>query len=132
MRSLTGDNVARNSNHLRNRSKSRKHFKRYQELPNRYCFYRTNFGNKAKKCATPYLFRTKNQNADRLINRMLLANSSSKITFLIDTAADISVIQKSFAPHAKVQQELTLYAANGTKMPTYGTKRILLDLGLRR
>ncbi|GFT23912.1 transposon Ty3-I Gag-Pol polyprotein [Trichonephila clavipes] len=46
--------------------------------------------------------------------------------------ADISVIPKSFAPHAQVQQELTLYAANGTKIPTYGTKRILLDLGLRR
>ncbi|GFS86399.1 transposon Ty3-I Gag-Pol polyprotein [Trichonephila clavipes] len=43
----------------------------------------------------------------------------------------ISVIPKSFAPHAQVQQELTLYAANGTKIPTYGTKRILLDLGLR-
>ncbi|GFX21984.1 uncharacterized protein TNCV_2428911 [Trichonephila clavipes] len=35
-----------------------------------------------------------------------------------------------FAPHAKVQ-DLTLYAENGTKIPTYGTKRILLDLGLR-
>ncbi|GFV60033.1 gag-pol polyprotein [Trichonephila clavipes] len=45
---------------------------------------------------------------------------------------DISVIPKSFAPHAKVQQDLNLYAANGTKIPTYGTKRILLDLGLRR
>ncbi|GFT83403.1 gag-pol polyprotein [Trichonephila clavipes] len=44
----------------------------------------------------------------------------------------ISVIPKSFAPHAKVQQDLTLYAANGTEIPTYGTKRILLDLGLRR
>ncbi|GFX29193.1 transposon Ty3-I Gag-Pol polyprotein [Trichonephila clavipes] len=45
--------------------------------------------------------------------------------------ADISVIPKSFTPHAKVQQDLTLYATNGTKIPTYGTKRILLDLGLR-
>ncbi|GFW83533.1 gag-pol polyprotein [Trichonephila clavipes] len=69
---------------------------------------------------------------DRLINRVLLADSSSKITFLIDTGADISVIPKSFAPHAKVQQGLTLYASNGTKIPTYGTKRILLDLCLRR
>ncbi|GFV48745.1 retrovirus-related Pol polyprotein from transposon opus [Trichonephila clavipes] len=43
----------------------------------------------------------------------------------------ISVIPKSFAPHAKVQQDITFYATNGTKIPTYGTKRILLDLGLR-
>ncbi|GFW10443.1 gag-pol polyprotein [Trichonephila clavipes] len=69
---------------------------------------------------------------DRLINRVLLADFSSKITFLIDTGADIFVIPKSFAPHAKVQQDLTLCAANGTKIPIYGTKRILLDLGLRR
>ncbi|GFV69160.1 transposon Ty3-I Gag-Pol polyprotein [Trichonephila clavipes] len=39
--------------------------------------------------------------------------------------ADISVIPKSFAPHAKVQQDLTLNAANGIK-------RILLYLGLQR
>ncbi|GFX47368.1 retrovirus-related Pol polyprotein from transposon opus [Trichonephila clavipes] len=67
----------------------------------------------------------------RLINRVLLADSSSKITFLINTGADISVIQ-NLSRHAKVQQNLTLYAANGTKIPTYGTKRILLDLGSRR
>ncbi|GFV34843.1 gag-pol polyprotein [Trichonephila clavipes] len=48
-----------------------------------------------------------------------------------DMRANISVIPKSFAPPAKVQQDLTLYAANDTKIPTYGTKRILLDLRLR-
>ncbi|GFU05738.1 retrovirus-related Pol polyprotein from transposon 412 [Trichonephila clavipes] len=70
--------------------------------------------------------------SDRLIYRVLLADSSSKITFLIDTGADISFIPKSFTPHAKVQEDLTLYAANGTKILTYGTTRILLELGLRR
>lgn len=72
------------------------------------------------------------QVSDRLINRVLLADSSSKITFLVDTGADVSVIPKSYAPRAEVQPNLTLYAANYTKIPTFGTKRIILDLGLRR
>lgn len=54
------------------------------------------------------------------------------MTFLIDTGADISVIPKIYAPHAKSQNDLTLFAANGTKIATYGTKRIALDLNLRR
>ncbi|GFV62818.1 retrovirus-related Pol polyprotein from transposon 297 [Trichonephila clavipes] len=65
---------------------------------------------------------------DRLINRVLLADSSSQITFLIDTGADISVIPKSFAPHAKVQQDLTLYAANGTKIPTYDVRQPIIGV----
>lgn len=69
---------------------------------------------------------------DRLINRVLLADPTSSMTFLIDTGADISVIPKSYAPYAEVQQDLTLYAANHSKIRTYGTKRITLDLGLRR
>ncbi|GFQ66359.1 uncharacterized protein TNCT_152951, partial [Trichonephila clavata] len=51
---------ARNSNHFRNHSNSRNRFKRFQEPTNGYCFYRTNFGNKAKKCATPCSFRSEN------------------------------------------------------------------------
>ncbi|GFS64675.1 transposon Ty3-I Gag-Pol polyprotein [Nephila pilipes] len=94
---------ARNSNHFRIRNNSRNRFKRYQEPTDGYCFYHTNFGNKAKKCASPCSFR-----------------------------ADISVIPKSFVPHAKVLHDLTLYSANGTKIPTYGTKRISLEFSLRR
>ncbi|GFT00415.1 uncharacterized protein TNCV_1981561 [Trichonephila clavipes] len=51
---------AHNSNHFRNRSKSRNHFKRYQETTNGYCFFHTNFGNKVKKCATLCSFRSEN------------------------------------------------------------------------
>ncbi|GFT36812.1 transposon Ty3-I Gag-Pol polyprotein [Nephila pilipes] len=70
-------------------------------------------------------------NVNRLINCVLLADSICKITFLIDTGADISVFPKSFAPHGKAQHDLTLYVMNDTKIQTYGTKRILLGLSLR-
>ncbi|GFT32521.1 retrovirus-related Pol polyprotein from transposon opus [Nephila pilipes] len=45
---------------------------------------------------------------------------------------DIFVIPKSLAPHAKALYDLTLFAANCTKIPTYGTKRISHDFSLRR
>ncbi|GFR03275.1 transposon Ty3-I Gag-Pol polyprotein [Trichonephila clavata] len=128
---------ARNSNHFRNRSNSRNRFKRYQEPTKDIVFTIKILATKRKSVLLHALFVRKTRmatssglNGDRLINHVLLADAST--SFLIDTGADISVIPKSFVPHAKVQQDLTLYAANGTKIPSYGTKRILLDLGLRR
>ncbi|GFX44723.1 hypothetical protein TNCV_2428071 [Trichonephila clavipes] len=44
---------------------------------------------------------------DRHMNRVLMVDFSSKITFLIDIGADISVIPKYFAPYANVQEDLT-------------------------
>ncbi|GFS79250.1 transposon Ty3-I Gag-Pol polyprotein [Nephila pilipes] len=127
---------ARKLNHFRNRNNSRNRFKRYQEPSNGYCFHHTNFGNRAKKVCHSMLLSfgklecrsSPGLIGDRVINNVLLADSTSKITFLIDTGADISVIPKSFAPHVKVQHDLTLYAVNGTKIPTYGAKHHWLTL----
>lgn len=50
---------------------------------------------------------------------------------MIDTGADISVVP----PNKKIKpsnSSLCLYAANGTKIETFGTKRLSLSLGLRR
>lgn len=66
------------------------------------------------------------------MNRILLADPTSKLRFLIDTGADISVIPVSYGAQAAVNDGLVLYAANGTKIPTFGTKRLTLDLNLRR
>jgi cleavage and polyadenylation specificity factor subunit 1 len=62
----------------------------------------------------------------------MLADRTTKQNFLIDTGADISVLPKTFAPQAKSSDTLLLFAANGTKITTYGTKRLTLDLNLRR
>ncbi|GFS97434.1 transposon Ty3-I Gag-Pol polyprotein [Trichonephila clavipes] len=81
---------------------------------------------------------TKNPQMDIVFTTQILATKQESVLlhalFARKTRMGSSgypVISKSFAPHAKVQQDLTLYVASGTKIPSYGTKRILLDLGLR-
>lgn len=67
-----------------------------------------------------------------IISRILLADHTSKLQFLIDTGADVSVLPKNKLLAPKVQQNLVLYAANGSKINTYGTKLLTLNLNLRR
>ncbi|GBN62893.1 hypothetical protein AVEN_156863-1 [Araneus ventricosus] len=56
----------------------------------------------------------------------------SKPRFLVDTGADVSVLPKDYAPKADSSNELLPLAANGTKISTFGRKRLILDLNLRR
>ena len=63
--------------------------------------------------------------------RLYVTDLSSKLRFLIDTGADVSVIP----PTPSMRQspsDLILSAANGTQIKTYGTRLLTLDLGLRR
>ncbi|GFR15124.1 retrovirus-related Pol polyprotein from transposon opus [Trichonephila clavata] len=62
----------------------------------------------------------------------MLADKVSKLKFLVDTGADVSVLPKHYAPKADSSNELLLLAANGTKIATFGKKRLTLDLNLRR
>ncbi|XP_015371442.1 PREDICTED: uncharacterized protein LOC107167066 [Diuraphis noxia] len=50
--------------------------------------------------------------------------------FLIDSVADISVLTPSAGQ--RPTSEITLTAANGTRIQTYGRKTLNLDLGLTR
>lgn len=63
---------------------------------------------------------------------MFIYDSNSKLQFLIDTGADISVIPKYFIKPSPSKTEFPLYAANGTKITTYGTKLLNLNLGSKR
>lgn len=53
------------------------------------------------------------------------------MTFLIDIGSDISIIPFTGKGNQSVS-DLTLYAANNTHIATYGTKRLSINLGLRR
>lgn len=68
----------------------------------------------------------------RHVDRIVLADPSSNFNFLIDTGADISVLPKSRFQNATIKDDLVLFAANGTKIPTFGTKTLKIDLNLRR
>lgn len=64
-------------------------------------------------------------------NRLIILDKTSGIYFLVDTGADVSLIPKRMVPRAQVSS-LKLFAANGTKIDTYGSKILNLNLGLRR
>ncbi|KMQ86124.1 gag-pol polyprotein, partial [Lasius niger] len=64
-------------------------------------------------------------------NRLIVFDKSSGLNFLIDTGADVSLIPKELVSKAQVSS-FKLYAANGTKINTYGSKTLILNFGLRR
>jgi transposase InsO family protein len=63
--------------------------------------------------------------------RLSITDPATKISFLIDTGADVSVLPKAYA--LAPQDTITyLSAANGTPIFTYGYKTLNLNLGLHR
>lgn len=64
-------------------------------------------------------------------SRLFINDKTSKLRFLVDTGADISVIPPKQADKKNVSN-LVLYAANNATIQTYDSKTIFLDLGLRR
>ncbi|BES93979.1 multicellular organismal development [Nesidiocoris tenuis] len=64
--------------------------------------------------------------------RLFVEDRISKLKFLIDSGADISVIPPSSISFRKQSSKHNLFAANGTPIPTFGEQLIDIDLGLRR
>lgn len=62
--------------------------------------------------------------------RLIIADRKTGTRFLIDTGADISVFPPPYPNKRKTISNL--YAANGTKISTFGEQLYVLDLGLRR
>ena len=56
--------------------------------------------------------------------RIFVTDKATLISFLMDTDADISVYPRS--------KKYELFAANGTRISTYGTIAVSLNLSLRR
>lgn len=62
-------------------------------------------------------------------SRLFIWDRSNKLKFLVDTGADVSVLPIT----GKAQKSsYSLFAANGTEIPTYGSRLLAVDLGLRR
>lgn len=62
-------------------------------------------------------------------HRLFVKDRRSGTKFLVDSGADVSVIPVT--NHNK-PTDFKLYAANGAEIPTFGTKMLNVDLGLRR
>lgn len=66
------------------------------------------------------------------VSRLYITDRSSGNDFLIDTGADISVVPPNHKEKRCPPCNFNLLAANGTPIRTYGSKTIVLNLGLRR
>ncbi|XP_029680257.1 uncharacterized protein LOC115245901 [Formica exsecta] len=64
--------------------------------------------------------------------RLYIKDQKSKITFLIDTGSDISVYPRRFMQGNQQIQPFDLFAANGTRIVTYGMITLQPNLGLRQ
>lgn len=66
-------------------------------------------------------------------SRLCVTDVCTGFRFLVDTGANISVLPVTKKCFNSVQcSDYKVYAANGTKIITYGTKSMILDLRLRR
>lgn len=65
--------------------------------------------------------------------RLFVTDTNTKIRYLIDTGAEVSVLPKVYLGRERIPpQKNVLFAANNTSISTYGTKLMCLDLKLRR
>lgn len=65
-------------------------------------------------------------------SRLLVLDKDSGLRFLVDTGADISLLPRNRISKAKQPSNFHLFAANGSRINTYGSKILTLNLGLRR
>ena len=71
--------------------------------------------------------------AGHLTSRLFyVSDRSTKMSFLVDTGAEISAIPRSHAQQRVSCKGPSLQAVNNTMIATYGTRSLTLDLGLRR
>ena len=64
--------------------------------------------------------------------RLYIKDKVSKTNFLIDTGSDVSVYPRKMLRDKPLIQHYELFAANGSKILTYGTITLQPDFGLRR
>ena len=123
------------------------------------CYYHERWGAKARKCETPNICPPLSKKCVSHQGRLnkshssLVASSStysnrptsnlffimdwrSKTSFLVDTGAAVSIIPRSSVTASFCRtlrpMENTLTAANGSKISTYGSHPLTLDLGFAR
>ena len=65
-------------------------------------------------------------------SRLFVRDKARGIRLLIDTGADICVFPRKFVPGRLRKSDYLLSATNGTRIATYGTRTLTLNLGKRR
>ena len=58
--------------------------------------------------------------------RLFIIDSNSNVSFLIDSGSDVSVLPSTYTAQLDIQVTYDLFAANQTKIKTYGIKTLIL------
>lgn len=64
--------------------------------------------------------------------RLYIVDRNTSTKFLVDSGSVVSIIPKRVVAQPLQKQSLSLQAANGTPIATFGTRNLTLNLGLRR
>ena len=102
------------------------------------CWYHARFAEKTNRCQKPCSWSAGNG----LAGRLMAANATGQFLifvlerlshrrFLVDTGAEISVVPPTKADRKYCQTGVTLQAANGASIATFGQRSLTLNLGLR-
>ncbi|UYV80316.1 hypothetical protein LAZ67_18002376 [Cordylochernes scorpioides] len=115
------------SNSPRPRQRSRSRSRKYNPS-GKYCYFHYRFGNLCRpdKCTSPCQWKKPSGNSSGLF----VTDAKTGMRFLIDSGADFSLIP--FQGNGTPTEDIQLYAANGSLIPTYGFQILDVDLGLRR
>ncbi|XP_043595942.1 uncharacterized protein LOC122573527 [Bombus pyrosoma] len=101
-----------------------------------FCYYHATFKERAKKCRSPCSWNQPSANTacdDSLVSRRIfVTDRKSKISFLVDTSADICVYPRNKLRGSANKDTYELFASNGSRIATYDTILVSLDLALRR
>lgn len=62
--------------------------------------------------------------------RLFIDSKTCGTSFLVDTGSDVSVIPRRATTDATPATDYSLYAVNGSRIPTFGTRELTLDVGL--
>lgn len=82
------------------------------------------------KCDGPSLMTA--DDSGPVSRRLFVFDRETKISFLIDTGADLCVLPRGMVQGSRQRSSYELSEANGTVINTYGTRTLTLNLGLRR
>lgn len=83
-----------------------------------------------KKLVVPVSSAAEEQKTNN--SRLFLRDVQSRENYLVDTGSDLCILKPTAADKKKTPNLSTLYAANNTPIPTYGTRLVNVDIGLRR
>ncbi|UYV84114.1 hypothetical protein LAZ67_X001216, partial [Cordylochernes scorpioides] len=136
----------RRSNSPRPRQRSRSGSGKYNPS-GKYCYFHYRFGNKCRpdKCTSPCQWKKPSGKLQRVgeaatdptaqwtnacrKSRLFVTDAKTGMRFLIDSGADVSLIP--FKGNGTPTEDIQLYAADGSLIPTYGFQILDVDLGLR-